>query len=175
MLMEYRGKTPKIGKNVFIAPTAVVIGDVEIGDNVSIWFNAVVRGDNDSIYIGENSNVQDNCTLHVDKGDPLRIGANVTVGHNAVVHGCTVENGALIGIGAVVLNNAVVGEGTIVAAGSVVTRGQMVGAYRIVAGSPAKEKKELDPKAWPEYNSPVGRYLHLKEIYTAQANAAGDN
>lgn len=165
MIITYKNKTPIIGKNVYIAPSAVVIGDVRIEDNVSIWFNAVVRGDKDSIFIGENTNIQDNCTIHVDKGDPVRIGANVTVGHNAVVHGCTVENGVLIGINAVILNNAVVGEGAIIGAGAVVTGGRKIAPYRMAAGAPAMEKKDLDPKEWPNYNSPVASYLRLKEIY----------
>lgn len=165
MIMTYNGKTPKIGKNVYIAPTATVIGDVTIADNASIWFNAVIRGDNDAIFIGENTNIQDNCTVHVDRGDPVHIGPDVTVGHNAVVHGCTVEKGALIGINAVILNNAVVGEGSIIAAGAVVTQKQKIGPYQLAAGAPAKEKKVLDPEKWPQYNSPVGNYLRLKKAY----------
>ena len=174
MIITYKDKRPKIGKNVYIAPSAVVIGDVHIQDNVSIWFNAVLRGDNDAIYIGENSNIQDNVTIHVDTGDPVHIGKNVTVGHNAVVHGCKVENGALIGISAVVLNNAVVGEGSIVAAGAVVRNGQKIAPYRVAAGAPAKEKKELDPNDWPQYNSPVGHYLRLREEYAVKSDPPGD-
>ncbi len=171
MILAYNGKTPKIGKNVYIAPSAVVIGDVTLEDNASIWFNAVVRGDKDAIYIGKNSNIQDNCTLHVDEGDPLHIGADVTVGHNAVVHGCTVEKGVLIGINAVILNNAVVGEGAIIAAGAVVTGGQTIAAYHMAAGAPAKEKKALDPAAWPEYNVSVANYLKLKSVYQNDQDA----
>ena len=115
MIIKYKNKEPRIGKDVFIAPTATVIGDVTIADNASIWYGAVVRGDLASIAIGKNTNIQDNCTLHADKDIPLNIGSNVTVGHNAVVHGCTLEDRCLIGINAVVLNRAVVKSGTIVA------------------------------------------------------------
>ena len=91
MIIEFKGKRPQIGKDVFIAPNAVVIGDVVIGDSSSIWFNTVVRGDSDAIRIGRNTNIQDNCTIHIDEGKPTIIGDNVTVDHNAVVHGCTIE------------------------------------------------------------------------------------
>ncbi|MGD9212004.1 MAG: gamma carbonic anhydrase family protein [Desulfobacteraceae bacterium] len=165
MIISYRGQRPKIGKNVYIAPTAVVIGNVHLQDNVSIWFNTVLRGDKDAIYIGENSNIQDNTTIHVDPGAPVNIGNNVTVGHNAMVHGCTIENGALIGINAVVLNHSIIGEGSIVAAGSVVTQGQKIVPYRLAVGIPAKEKKELNPADWSQYNAPVASYLRLKDEY----------
>ena len=143
--MEYYGTKPKIGKDVFIAPTAVVLGDVEIGDGSSIWYGAVVRGDEAKIRIGKNTNIQDNCTLHSDPPSPLVIGDNVTVGHNAVVHGCTVEDDCLIGIGSIVLNDARVKTGSIVASGCVVKQGQEVGPYHMVAGAPARLKKELTP------------------------------
>ena len=94
MIIEYKGKTPRIGQNVFIAPTAVIIGDVTIGDNASIWYNAVLRGDMEPIRIGENTNIQDNCMVHTDYGCPAIVGPNVSVGHNAVIHGCTIEDGS---------------------------------------------------------------------------------
>ena len=118
MIRDYRGHRPKIGNNVFIAPTAVVIGKVTIGDNASIWYGTVVRGDRDSITIGENVNIQDNCTLHTDPGMPVVIGSGVSVGHAAVVHGCTIEKNSLIGIQAVVLNGAVIREGSVVGSAS---------------------------------------------------------
>lgn len=141
MILPYKGKTPVIGKNVYIAPTAVVIGDVVIGDGASVWFNAVVRGDKDRITIGARTNIQDHCILHLDPGHPLTIGAEVTVGHNAVVHGCTIEDKVLIGIGAVVLNDAVVRSGSVVGAGAVVQEGQQIGPCELAAGVPAKIKK----------------------------------
>lgn len=147
MIGEYRGLKPRIGRNVFIAPTAVIIGDVKIGDNTSIWYGTVVRGDRDSITIGADTNIQDNCTLHTDPGKPLVIGNTVSVGHNAVVHGCTIEDNSLVGIGAVVLNGALIKRGSIVGSGAVVKEGQIVGPSQLVAGVPAKVKKTLDAGA----------------------------
>ena len=161
MLLEYKGKKPKIGKNVFIAPTAAVIGDVEIGDNASIWYGAVLRGDMAPVRVGMNSNIQDNCTVHTDAGKPAIIGDNVTVGHNAVVHGCTVESNCLIGINAVVLNDAHVKTGSVVASGSVVREGQSVGPYHLMTGIPASVKKELTEKDAEAFGVPVKNYLEL--------------
>lgn len=144
MILEYEGHRPKVGKNVFIAPTAVVIGQVVIGDNSSIWYGTVIRGDREPITIGNNVNIQDNCTLHTDPGQPVLIGDGVSVGHAAVVHGCTIEQQSLIGIGAVVLNGAVVKKGSVVGSGAVVREGQQVGPLQLVAGVPATVKKELD-------------------------------
>lgn len=143
MILEYKGKTPKIGKDVFIAPNAVIIGEVEIEEGASIWYGAVIRGDMALIRIGKNSNIQDNCTVHADTDKPTHIGAHVTVGHNAVIHGCTIEDSCLIGINSAVLNEAVVKTGSIVAAGSVVKEKQMVGPYHLVIGAPAQLKKEM--------------------------------
>ncbi len=165
MIIAYGGKKPQIGNNVFIAPTAVVIGDVVIKDNASIWFNTVLRGDMAGIVIGENTNIQDNCTVHTDFDCPALIGDNVTVGHNAVVHGCLVEDDCLIGINAVILNQAHVKQGTVVAAASVVKEGQQVGPFQLVAGAPAAVKKELPRDSNQPYQNPVRNYLKLAEAY----------
>lgn len=167
MIIAYGGKEPKIGENVFIAPTAVVIGDVIIKDNASIWFNTVIRGDMAGIVIGENTNIQDNCTVHTDIGIPAVIGNNVTVGHNAVVHGCIVEDDCLIGINAVILNKAHVKRGSVVAAASVVKQGQSIGPFQLVAGAPATVKKDLPPDAGEIYQHPVRNYLKLAKAYRA--------
>ncbi len=144
MLLAYKGKLPKVMENAFIAGTAVVIGDVVIGANSSVWFNAVVRGDEHYIRIGEGTNVQDNCVLHVTHGThPLVIGGDITIGHGAIVHGCTIKDACLIGMGAIVLDGAVVGEQSIVAAGSVVKEGMVVPPRTLVAGVPAVVKREL--------------------------------
>jgi carbonic anhydrase/acetyltransferase-like protein (isoleucine patch superfamily) len=161
MILEYKGKKPKIGKNVFIAPTAAVIGDVEIGDNASVWYSTVLRGDMAPVTVGKNTNIQDNCTVHTDTDKPAVIGDNVTVGHNAVVHGCTVENNCLIGIGSVVLNDAYIKTGSVVASGSVVKEGQQVGPYHLVAGAPASLKKELSEASAEVFGKPVKNYLEL--------------
>ena len=143
MQIPHNGATPTIGKDVYIAPTAVLIGDVTIGDGASIWFNAVLRADMAPITIGRNSNVQDNCTIHTDTGKPATIGDNVTIGHNAVIHGCTIEDGSLIGIGAIVLNDCHILPGTIVAAGAVVREGSRLGPSQLIVGAPAAVKKPL--------------------------------
>lgn len=143
MIIPYHGKVPQIGKNVFIAPTAVVIGDVILHDGASIWYGTVLRGDMDPIIVGRGSNIQDNCTVHTDYGSPADIGANVTVGHNAIVHGCRLEDSCLVGINATVLTGAKVGCGSVVAAGAVVMEGQTIPPGYLAAGIPAKTKKQL--------------------------------
>ena len=168
MIIEYNGIVPTIGKNVFIAPTAVVIGDVTVGDGANIWFNAVLRGDMASINIGANTNIQDNCTVHTDFGKPAIIGDHVTVGHNAVVHGCTIDAGSLVGIGAIVLNDAHVMEQTVVAAGAVVREGSRVGPHQLVAGTPATVKKELANLPMDRFKRSVDQYLKLASTYLDQ-------
>jgi len=143
MILEYKGKKPKIGDNVFIAPNATVIGDVVIEDNASIWYNTVIRGDLAPVRVGKNTNIQDNCTVHTDVDKPADIRENVTVGHNAVVHGCTIEDNCLIGINSVILSGARIKTGSVVAAGSVVRQNNEVGPYHLVTGVPALLKKQL--------------------------------
>jgi carbonic anhydrase/acetyltransferase-like protein (isoleucine patch superfamily) len=143
MILPYKGQRPRIGKNVFIAPTAVLIGDVDIADGASIWYGAVLRGDMDAIRIGRNTNVQENCTLHTDFGHPVHIAADVTIGHNVVVHACTIEDGCLIGLGALLLTDALIRRGSLVAAGTVVKEGQVVGPDSLIAGVPARVKRPL--------------------------------
>ena len=161
MIIEYEGIKPKIGLNVFIAPTATVIGDVEIKDNASIWYGTVLRGDRAPIVIGRNTNIQDNCTVHTDADSPAVIGDNVTIGHNAVVHGCIIEDKCLIGISAAVLSGAVVREGSIVAAGSVVIKKQQIGPYHLVAGVPAKIKNRFKKKSAEDLPQSVKNYLEI--------------
>lgn len=161
MILDYKGIKPKIGKNVFIAPTAVVIGKVRIMDNASIWYGTVVRGDRDTITIGKNTNIQDNCTVHTDPGKPVVLGDNVSVGHGVVVHGCTIESSSLIGIKAVVLNGALIKEGSVVGSGAVVREGQVVGPYQLVAGVPAILKKELDEAIILKNMGTVKTYMKL--------------
>ena len=111
MLMKFRDKYPQIDKAAFVADNATIIGDVTLEEDATVWFGAVLRGDSSSIKVGQGSNIQDNCTLHCDEGSPLSVGPNVTVGHNVILHGCTVEDNCLIGMGAVIMNDAVIGEG----------------------------------------------------------------
>jgi carbonic anhydrase/acetyltransferase-like protein (isoleucine patch superfamily) len=130
----------------WIAPDASVIGHVILKTNASIWFGAVVRGDNEPIVIGENSNVQDNSVLHTDMGKPLTIGANVTIGHKVMLHGCHIGEGSLIGIGAIVLNGARIGRGCLIGAGALITEGKEIPDYSLVMGAPGKVVRTLEPE-----------------------------
>ncbi len=130
--------------NYFIAPNATVIGSVIIGDNVSIWFNAVLRGDNDVITIGDDSNIQDGAVVHVDPGKPAKIGRGVTVGHKAVIHGCTIGDNTLIGINAVILNNAQIGNNCIIGANALIPEGKVIPDGSLVVGAPGRVVRQLD-------------------------------
>ncbi len=136
-------KQPKVGKECYIAPSADVIGDVDMHDKSSVWFNCVLRADNAKITIGEGSNVQDGSVLHVDEGFPLEIGTNVTIGHKVMLHGCTIGNNSLIGMNAVVLNGAKIGENCIIGAGALVTEKTEIPDGYMALGSPAKPVKEI--------------------------------
>jgi len=135
--------TPKVAEGVFIAPGSFVVGNVEIAPEASIWFGVVLRGDNEPMSIGEGSNIQDNSVLHSDPGFPLMIGRNCTIGHNAIVHGCTIGDGSLIGMGAIVLNGAVIGQNCLIGAGALVTERTVIPDNSLVVGSPARVKREL--------------------------------
>lgn len=143
MIKDLKDKKVKIDKDAFIAETADVMGDVTIGKGSSMWYGAVARGDMSHIKIGNYTNIQDNATVHVDTDMPCIIGDYATVGHNAVVHGCTIGSNCLIGMGSVVLNGAVVGDNTIIAAGSLITEGAVIPANSLVMGSPGKVRREM--------------------------------
>jgi carbonic anhydrase/acetyltransferase-like protein (isoleucine patch superfamily) len=137
------GRTPVLDPSAFVAPGARVIGGVTLGEGSSVWYNAVLRADGDTITVGAGSNLQDNVSVHVDTGRPVLIGENVSVGHNAVVHGCTIGDGSLIGMGSVILSGAVIGEGCLIAGGAVVLEGAVIPPGSLVAGVPAKVRREL--------------------------------
>ncbi|HEY3773789.1 MAG TPA: gamma carbonic anhydrase family protein [Solirubrobacteraceae bacterium] len=165
------GVSPTIGAGVYLAPTAVLIGDVRVGDRANIWFGAVLRGDITHIEIGEETSVQDNVVIHCAEDLPTRVGARVTVGHGALLEGCVVEDDSLIGMGAIVLQRAHVATGAMVAAGAVVSERQQIPAGVLAAGVPAQVKKELSGSArqWVEYaaqNYQVRRrqYLEKSEV-----------
>ena len=136
-------KKPEIDAQAVIAQGAVVLGDVTVKKDASIWYNAVVRGDRSPILIEEGTNIQDLCVLHVDENDPLTIGRNVTVGHGAILHACTIEDGALIGMGAIILNGAVIGKNSMVAAGALVTSNTVIPEGALYMGNPAKFRRML--------------------------------
>ncbi|HBG42230.1 gamma carbonic anhydrase family protein [Limibacterium fermenti] len=156
LIKSVRGFTPEIGEDTFLADNATVVGDVIMGKNCSIWFNAVLRGDVNSIRLGDRVNVQDGAVIHTLYQKSVSIlGDDVTVGHNAIIHGATVENGALIGMGAIVLDHAVIGEGSIIAAGAVILSGTKVEPGSIYAGVPAKFVKKVDPEQSKEMNQKI--------------------
>lgn len=146
MLYQWQDKKPSynVPFSGWIAPTASVIGDVQLGEGVNIWFGAVIRGDNASIILGENTNIQENCVIHTDAGIMVNIGKGVTVGHLAMLHGCTIGDNSLIGIGAVVLNRANIGKNCIIGANALVTENMQIPDNSVVMGSPAKVVKTLD-------------------------------
>jgi carbonic anhydrase/acetyltransferase-like protein (isoleucine patch superfamily) len=168
MIVEYHGKRPRIGRDVFIAPTAVVIGDVELGDGASVWYGVVLRGDEGRIVIGPGSNVQDNSVIHTTPDMPTILHEDVTIGHGALLEGCTVERGAVIGMGAIVLHQVAVGEQAMVAAGSVVTPGTNIPPRTLAAGSPAVVKKELSGGALRSVEHNAEAYHELSRKYLAQ-------
>jgi gamma-carbonic anhydrase len=146
LIRTLNDKTPKMGENCFLAETATLIGDVELGDNCSVWFNAVLRGDVHYIKIGNNTNIQDNAVIHATyQKSPTNIGNNVTIAHGAIVHGCTLHDNVMVGMNAVVLDDAVVESNSIIAAGSVVTKGTVVEGGSVYAGIPAKKIKKISP------------------------------
>jgi carbonic anhydrase/acetyltransferase-like protein (isoleucine patch superfamily) len=147
-IYELDGQGPDLPAdgNYFIADTAVLIGKVRLLNSASVWFGAVLRGDNEWIEVGEGSNVQDNSTCHTDRGFPLTIGKSCTVGHNVILHGCTLGDGALVGMGSIVMNGAKIGRGSIVGAGSVITEGKEHPEHSLIIGSPARVVRTLSPE-----------------------------
>lgn len=148
-LYSLDGMSPQLpdDEDFWIAPDANVVGQIIIRSKSSIWFGATLRGDNEPIIVGEGSNIQENCVLHTDPGCPLTIGPNCTIGHKAMLHGCTIGEGTLIGMGATVLNNAQIGSGCLIGAGALVTEGKVIPDGSMVLGAPAKVVRELDAKA----------------------------
>lgn len=162
IIRSVRGFTPKIGKDTFLADNAAIIGDVVIGNGCSIWFSTVLRGDVNSICIGNGVNIQDGSVLHtLYEKSTIEIGDDVSVGHNVTIHGAKICHGALIGMGSVVLDHAVIGEGAIIAAGAVVLSGTQVEAGSIYAGVPAKFVKKVDPQQSKEINQKIANNYHM--------------
>ena len=166
MIRAYRGIVPRIAASAYIDHSAQVIGNVTIGERASVWPNVTIRGDVNSITIGDESNVQDNSALHCDEGPfPLVIGNRVTVGHQCMLHGCTIEDDCLIGIGAIVLNGSKIGRGSVSAAGAVVIEGMRIAPGSMVMGVPAKVRRELTSEETERFRSNARHYVDACRIY----------
>ncbi|MGF6968052.1 carbonic anhydrase/acetyltransferase-like protein (isoleucine patch superfamily) [Paraburkholderia sp. WC7.3g] len=159
---------PIIHESVFVADSANIIGNVTLEENASVWFGATLRGDNEPIAIGAGSNVQENAVLHTDPGYPLTVGSNVTIGHQAMLHGCTIKEGALIGIQAVVLNGAVIGRNCLVGAGAIVTEGKVFPDNTLILGAPAKAVRELTEADIANMQRGAASYAGRREYFKAQ-------
>jgi carbonic anhydrase/acetyltransferase-like protein (isoleucine patch superfamily) len=166
-------KYPQLADPVWIAPNATVIGDVRLARNVSVWWNATLRADNDPITIGENSNIQDGSTLHTDEGVPLTIGAGVTVGHMVMLHGCTVGDGCLIGIGSIVLNRAVIGRECLIGAGSVIPEGKEIPDRSLVIGTPGRVIRQLTDEDIARIKQSAESYLAHSREYRDELKLLG--
>jgi carbonic anhydrase/acetyltransferase-like protein (isoleucine patch superfamily) len=168
-LLHYRSTFPKVARDVFIADNATVIGDVIIGQQSSIWYSTVLRGDVFPIRIGDRTNIQDNSVIHVSAGlNATIVGSDVTVGHRVILHGCTIEDGALIGMGAIVMDRAVVGRGALVGAGSLVTEGTVIPPGMLALGAPAKVKRPLTKEEIDQLRYSSEHYADLGAEYAAR-------
>ncbi len=165
MKYQYQNYIPTVPESCFVAPGAAVIGRVNLGERVSVWFNAVLRGDNDDINIGQGSNVQDGCVLHVDDGYPITVGENCTIGHKVILHGCMVGDDSLIGMNAVVLNGAVIGKRCLIGANALVTEGMEIPDGSLVLGSPAKVVKPLGEGALDMMAAGARHYQEKIAVY----------
>lgn len=164
---EIESRRPDVPASAWIAPSADLIGAVKLGEDVSVWFGAVIRADNTEIAVGDRSNVQEGAMLHSDPGSPLTIGTDCTVGHHAILHGCTVGDRALIGMGAVVLNNAVIGDDCIVGAGALVTEGKSFPPGSLIVGSPARAIRTLDDGAKAMLKASAAHYVERQRRFAA--------
>ena len=169
MIRAWRGVAPTIAASAYIDPSAQIIGDVTIGERASVWPNVSARGDVNSIRIGAETNIQDNCVLHCDEGPyPLHIADRVTVGHLAMLHGCTIEDDCLIGIGAVILNGAVIGKGSVIAAGAVVPEGMRIAPGSMVMGVPAKVRREVTAEEAERFRENTRHYVEAARVYKTE-------
>ena len=172
-LYSLANRKPTLGHDAWIAPNATVIGDVRLGDNASVWWNAVLRGDNDTITIGANSNIQDGSVLHADEGVPLTVGANVTVGHLVMLHGCTIGDESLIGIKSVILNKAVIGRHCIIGAKSLIPEGKVIPDRSLVMGSPGKVVRQLSDEEVALLRHAAQGYVDNARRYRAELKPEG--
>jgi len=169
LILPYLEHSPKIHASAYIAPGAVVVGRVDLQENVSIWYNSVVRGDVDRVSIGRGTNIQDGCLLHQNEGVPLVIGEEVTVGHGAILHGCTIGDGCLIGMGAIILTGAKIGPEALIGAGSVVKEGQEIPPGVLAVGSPARVIRSLSDEERSGLRESARHYRMMAEQHRANA------
>ncbi|MFT5368879.1 MAG: carbonic anhydrase/acetyltransferase-like protein (isoleucine patch superfamily) [Candidatus Latescibacterota bacterium] len=167
-ILPFNGHTPQIHETAYVAPGAVVIGQVTVEAEVSIWFNAVIRGDREPIVIGRGSNIQDGCVVHTDPGYPCTVAENVTVGHNAILHGCQIASGVTVGMGATVLNGAIVGEDALVAANALVLEAAKIEPRMLVAGVPAKPRRALSDDEVAKFHGNTAGYRQRRLVYMKQ-------
>jgi carbonic anhydrase/acetyltransferase-like protein (isoleucine patch superfamily) len=167
LIITFDGHTPVVNATAFVAPTATLIGQVTLAANSSVFYGSVLRGDTDSISIGDGSNVQDNVSMHTDNGLQLVVGSGVSIGHGAVVHGCVIEDDCLIGMGATILNRAVIGTGSLVAAGAVVLEDTIIPPGSLVAGVPAKVRRELSAEEREGVKANAKHYVVLARAHRA--------
>lgn len=165
MIKTIMGKTPVIHESCFIAENAAIIGDVIIGENSNIWYSAVIRSEDQPTVIGKNTNIQENSTIHIDHEFATTIGDDVTIGHNCIIHGCTVGNNVLVGMGSTILNGAEIGENTIIGAGSLVTQNKKIPSGVLCMGVPAKVVRELTEEEIESIKISAKHYVHLGEIH----------
>ncbi|ADQ40124.1 transferase hexapeptide repeat containing protein [Caldicellulosiruptor acetigenus I77R1B] len=165
MIVTYKGKIPKIAPSAFVAENAVIIGDVEIGENSSVWFGCVLRCEENRIIIGKNTNIQDLTTIHTDHCCSVIIGDNVTVGHNVVLHGCEIGNNVLIGMGSIIMNGSKIGDNCLIGAGSLITQNTVIPPNTLVFGRPAKVIRELTPEEIEKIAISAKEYIELSNEY----------
>ncbi len=165
MIITYQGKTPKIAPSAFVAENAVIIGDVEIGENSSVWFGCVLRCEENRIIIGKNTNIQDLTTIHTDHCCSVIIGDNVTVGHNVVLHGCEIGNNVLIGMGSIIMNGSKIGDNCLIGAGSLITQNMVIPPNTLAFGRPAKVIRELTPEEIEKIAISANEYIELSNEY----------
>ncbi|MDL2306853.1 gamma carbonic anhydrase family protein [Desulfovibrio sp. OttesenSCG-928-C06] len=165
MIITYKNFTPQISSSTFVAPNTIIIGNCTFAENTSVWFGTTIRADCDAIKIGRNSNIQENCVLHVDDGEPIIMGENVTVGHGAILHGCTIGNNSLIGIGATVLGRAVIGNNVIIGAGALVPPGKVIPDNSLVMGIPSTIVRKLSEEDLKIVTASAEHYVEKSAEY----------
>ena len=168
MITGFNGITPQIPSSTYVAHSADIIGNVVLGNDVSVWHNSVIRGDFNSIVVEDSSNIQDNSVLHVDSNEPLHIGTNTTIGHGCIIHGCTIGNSCLIGMGSLIMNRAIIGSNCIIGAGTLITQDTKIPDNSIVLGRPGKISKQISQSDLEYINSNAKAYVALKNKYLNQ-------